>query len=61
MSDISTQKFGDYYYHKIKAYKAPKGCNIMGEYVSQTFVDKYKELKLTGLDLCSIHKNVLRE
>ena len=51
MSDYSyAQKFGDYNYYKIKAYKAPKGCNIMGEFVSQTFVDGYKELKLTGLD-----------
>ena len=57
MSDISTQKFGDYYYHKIKAHKAPKGCNIMGEYVSQTFVDKYKELNLTGLDFIWIPDN----
>ncbi len=58
MSDISyAQKLGDYFYHKIKAYKAPKGCNIMGNYVSQTFVDGYKELKLTGLDFIWIPDN----
>lgn len=51
MSDRSyTQKYKDYWYDKIKAYKAPKGCNMMGEFVSQTFVDCYRDLQLTGLD-----------
>lgn len=58
MSDISCfSGSGDYNYLKIKAYKAPKGCNIMGDYVSQTFVDQYKELKLTGLDFIWIPDN----
>lgn len=51
MSDYSyAQKYGDYYYDKVRAYKAPKGCNLIGNLVSQTFVDKYRELGLTGLD-----------
>lgn len=51
MSDYSyVQERGDYYYYKIKAYKAPKGCNMIDSYVSQRFVDSYHELKLTGLD-----------
>ena len=58
MSDYSyTQRFGDYSYCKIKAYKAPKGCNIIGNFVSQAFVDKYKELKLTGLDFIWVPDN----
>lgn len=56
ISDISyAHKLGDYYYYKVKAYKAPRGCSIMGcslmgQYVSQAFVDGCKELGLTGLD-----------
>lgn len=51
MSDYSyVQERGDYYYYKIKAYKAPKGCNMIDSYVSQRFVDSYHELGLTGLD-----------
>ncbi len=58
MSDYSyVQRLGNYSYYKIKAYKAPKRCNIMGGFVSQTFVDSYKELKLTGLDFIWVPDN----
>lgn len=51
MSDYSYyEKYEKYWYCKIKAYKAPKGCNMIDNLVSQTFVDKYRELGLTGLD-----------
>lgn len=51
MSDYSYyEKYEKYWYHKVKAYKAPKGCNMIDDLVSQTFVEKYRELGLTGLD-----------
>lgn len=58
ISDFSySQEHGEYWYSKIKAYKAPKGCNIMGMYVSQAFVDCYRELNLTGLDFIWVPDN----
>lgn len=50
-SDYSySELYGNYYYDKVKAYKAPRGCNLVGRFVSQAFVDSYRELGLTGLD-----------
>ena len=51
MSDYSyAQKYGDYYYDQIKAYKAPKSCTMIDGYVSQKFVDVYQQYNFTGLD-----------
>lgn len=58
VSDYSySQKHGEYWFQKIKAYKAPKGCNVIDGLVSQTFVDKCRELRLTGLDFIWIPDN----
>lgn len=51
MSDYSYyEKYEKYWYRKVKAYKAPRGCNVIDDLVSQTFVNKYREFGLTGLD-----------
>ena len=51
MSDYSyAQKIDDYYYYQIKAYKAPRGCTMIDNYVSQKFVDVYTQYNFTGLD-----------
>ncbi len=51
MSDYSySEKYENYWYYKVRAYKAPRGCNVIDNLVSQAFVDKYRESGLTGLD-----------